>query len=361
MFEVVWLSIITLIVVSAWVGVLRLHKKAKGREESSKDSFSSERFVDSKLARMIALAVAGILTLFWGWTMLDNLSYRVDPGESAVLKSWTGEVNENAVFSEQGGMHFKAPWENVTTFNVRNQQIVFQPEGGNDTNITASTKDNASVFIDVTLTYNQDAQSVVGIYKTFHTEGEMRAQLIRDARGALQNAPTKFVTMEIKQSRPQLEQAFTVDLREKLEKKYSITLTSVSIRNMWFTDDVQKSLDAVQQRNAEVEQAKAALLSARIKAEVTKTEAKAQADSDQIMRCGAQTEMVEVTDPVTGDKSTEMQVTPIPMDKCQNRLNEQVLTNKYIDALKEIANKQGNVIITDGKTVPIVNIPNAAK
>ena len=126
---------------------------------------------------------------------------------------------------------------------------------------------------------------------------------------------------------------------------------------MWFTDEVQKNLDAVQSRNAEVEQAKATLESTRIKAEITKTDAKAQADADQIQRCGATTSEVIATDPVTGKETKTMQVTPVPMDQCQNRLNEQVLTNKYIEALKEIADKQGNVIITDGKTVPIGSLP----
>lgn len=348
MFATIWLIVVIALAISAWIG-FRITSKRKSPEKPSLPAWSRWIF----LGFAIVISCAAVLTV------INSLTYRLDPGESAVIKSWTGQVNEQAVYSENGGIHAKAPWDEVTAFNVRNQQIVFQPQGGNDVNITASTKDNASVYIDATLTYNQDPQSVVGIYKMYHTEAELRTQLIRDARGALQNAPTKFVTMEIKQSRPQLEQAFTADLREKLEKKYNIELTSVSIRNMWFTDEVQKSLDAVQQRNAEVEQARAQLNTAMIKAEVTKTDAQAQADADQIMRCGATSEAI--TEMVNGKETKSIKVIPLPNEKCQNRLNEQILTKTYIEALKEIASKSGNVIITDGKTLPMVQLPAATK
>lgn len=288
-------------------------------------------------------------------TAFFTMTYRLDAGEAAVIKSWTGEVHDKGVYSENGGMHFKLPWENVTTFSVRNKQLVFQPKDGDDINITASTKDNATVFIDATLGYNQDSSKVVGIYKTFHTEAEMRAQMIRDARSALQNAPTRFATMDIKQQRGALEAAYTEDLKSKLEAKYNITLTSVSVRSIWFTDEVQKSLDAVQARNAEVEQARASLEKSKINAEVTRTEAQAQADYDQIVRCGAKT--IPMKEMVNGKETDGVKVVPLQGEECQNRLNEQVLTNKYIDALKELASKPGNVIITDGKTVPMVNIP----
>ena len=353
MASTIWLIVITALFVGAWITVPVVGR----RIDKLRDKQDQYSLRVTTWPKWVSLGVAGLLTVFFLFTLVSSLTYRLDPGESGVIKSWTGEVNDQSVYSENGGIHLKAPWETVTTFNVRNQQIVFQPVGGHDINITASTKDNASVFLDVTLTYNQAPTSVVDIYKRFHTEAEMRTQLIRDSRGALQLGPTQFFTMDIKQKRPELTSAFKNDLEAALEKKYSVEITDVQIRNMWFTDEVQKNLDAVQSRNAEVEQAKATLESTRIKAEITKTDAKAQADADQIQRCGATTSEVIATDPVTGKETKTMQVTPVPMDQCQNRLNEQVLTNKYIEALKEIANKQGNVIITDGKTVPIVSLP----
>lgn len=351
----IWFILVTAAFVAAWIAVPVVNKKLKKLQDANEGDDPYSRSVPV-WPKWTAIGLAVVSSIVFVFTAIMSLSYSLDPGEAGVIKSWTGEVEKDSVFSENGGMHPKMPWQEVTTFNVRNQQIVFQPAGGHDINITASTKDNASVFLDVTLTYNQAPTSVVSIYKTYHTEAEMRTQLIRDSRGALQLGPTQFFTMEIKQKRPELTIAFKNDLKAALEKKYSVELTDIQIRNMWFTDEVQKNLDAVQSRNAEVEQAKARLESTRINAEITKTDAKAQADADQIQRCGAEVNDVETTDPVTGKKTKMIQVTPVPMDKCQNRLNEQVLTNKYIDALKEMADK-GNLIVVPQGFNGMLNLP----
>jgi hypothetical protein len=68
------------------------------------------------------------------------------------------------------------------------------------------------------------------------------------------------------------------------------------------------------------------LNTARINAEKVRVDAQAQSDADQIARCGATSTQVERT--VNGQKVQETQVTPVPASKCQNRLNEQVLTRK---------------------------------
>ena len=88
---------------------------------------------------------------------------------------------------------------------------------------------------------------------------------------------------------------------------------------------------------------------------------RANSDNVQWSLTQAEVEVLELQETINGQKTTGTKVIPLLGDECQNKLNEQVLTNKYIDALKELASKPGNVIITDGKTVPMVNIPAPTK
>lgn len=268
--------------------------------------------------------------------------YRLDPGEASVERSFTKKV-VGSDYSADGGMQTKAPWVTVEKFNVRNQQINFLPRSKDDENvaddvpITASTKDNATVTIDVTITYNQAPDKVLDIYNIYRTEDRMREQLIRTSRSVLQDAPTHFATLELRPQRAKLQAEYLNDLSTGL-RRFGITVTSVDVRGISFSKGVQTSLDKVQERNAQVEQARARLEQSKIQAEVIKTEAKAQSDADQIARCGAT--ITDETQVINGKKTAVKVVTPVPSDQCQSRLNEQVLTSKYIDMLS----KKGNTV-----------------
>jgi hypothetical protein len=92
------------------------------------------------------------------------------------------------------------------------------------------------------------------------------------------------------------------------------------------------------------------LNTARIDAEKVRVDAQAQSDADQIARCGATSAQVERV--VNGQKVQETRVTPVPADKCQNRLNEQVLTSKYIDMLRGRGQGQHRVRRAAGRQQP---------
>lgn len=320
--------VVTTILMIIAIVLLFLHKKKFSTYDGE------GRAINFRLFALIPLSLAGLYLLFASM-------YRLDPGEAAVLRSFTKEVT-GSTYANNGGIHFKAPWVKVEKFNVRNQQLNFLPKSAkaDDIPITASTKDNATAYIDITITYNQDPEKVVGIYNTYRTEARMREQLIRTTRSVLQDAPTRFATLDLRPKRSELQAAYMKDLSARLTS-FGVTITSVDVRGISFTKDVQKNLDKVQARNAQVEQARASLEQAKIEAEVTKTDAKAQSDADQIARCGAI--ITEETQVINGKDTKVSIVTPVPSDKCQSRLNEQVLTSKYIDMLKSAAAK-GNTI-----------------
>jgi regulator of protease activity HflC (stomatin/prohibitin superfamily) len=301
------------------------------------------------------------LTLLGAIVFGLNSFYTQDPGQAVIVKSFTGSI---VTSTEEAGAHGKAPWDSTETFNIRNQRLeMFSNAGGEGADgaaLNVPLKGGANATVSITVTYSINPSSVQDIYRDFQDQEGLRNNALKaKMRDVVRNETAKLAPLQIKENRAALGTSILESLTLVWDK-YGITVDQVNLGDISLDASTEEAIAKVINAQQEVEQARANLEKAKITANVTKTEAKAQADADQIMRCGASTETIEVTDETTGKVTTEVQVTPIPMDKCQNRLNEQVLTNKYIDALKEIASKPGNVIITDGKTVPMVNVPTAA-
>lgn len=344
---IIFLIVLVAIAVGLIIGGKRFQKKA------GDDYPLAPKVVQwvGYLVGVIAIAIIGLSSF-----------YTQDPGEAVVVKSFTGSI---VTSTADAGMHLKAPWDSTESFDVRNQRLeMFSNAGGEGADgaaLNVPLKGGANASVSITVIYSINPGSVEQIYTDFQNQEGLRNNALKaKMRDIVRNETAKLEPLQVKENRAVLGTSIFESLSKAWER-YGIVVDQVNLGDISLDASTEEAIAKVINAQQEVEQARANLAKAKITAEVTKTEAKAQADADQIMRCGAQTVEVKVTDPVTGKETTEMQVTPIPMDQCQNRLNEQVLTNKYIDALKEIASKQGNVIITDGKTVPMVSVPTQAK
>lgn len=71
--------------------------------------------------------------------------YRLDAGEAAVTKTF-GTVGDEAISAT--GIHLKAPWQDLIRFDIRNQTIALDEDGGR---VSTVTSDNATVAYDVTI------------------------------------------------------------------------------------------------------------------------------------------------------------------------------------------------------------------
>ena len=116
---------------------------------------------------------------------------------------------------------------------------------------------------------------------------------------------------------------------------------------------------AIRKRNKAViavDTARSELDKANINAERTKVIAKADADSDQIVRCGAV--VTEVTKIIAGKETTATELTPKEGVACEERLNAQVLYAKYLEAIAKIG-KNGNmvVVVPEGANAPDLILP----
>ena len=253
--------------------------------------------------------------------------YRLDAGEAAVTKTF-GTVGDQAISAT--GIHLKAPWQDLIRFDIRNQTISFDEDGGR---VSTVTSDNATVAYDVTIRYSLNPGKLPEIIRQYpDQESFISRAVLPGVSSVTRDAPTTFTAATVRQSRAELALRITEGLEKRLGE-VGVTVEQVDPRAITLDQNVQANYDKVQSSLANAEAAKADLQTALAKAEITKTEAQATSDADQIIRCGATS--TQVKEVINGKEVTAVKVVPVASDKCQNRLNEQVLMSKYIDMLKE--------------------------
>lgn len=316
-----------------------------------------------RLIGLVPIAL-GVVFLFF------SMTYTVDQGQAALVTGVGGApVSDQAVTDP--GIHVKAPWQNTVEFNVRNQLVQFVGDGSekdvngdgkadkvNGAKITAASRDNAQVYYDLAFGYSIDPTYLAKIYYDFKDQQGLEVKtLITGARSAAQKGPTTFPVAIIQQSRTQLQSTIGDDLKARLGA-YGVTIEYVDVRNMDFDQVVKDKLALVPAAASEAEAARTQLDTARQQAERVKIEAKAQSDADQILRCGATT-AVEKRE-VNGKQEDVTVVTGVPNEQCQNRLNEQVLTSKYIEMLRDAAAKGNTIYVIPPGTNNLLQLPAQA-
>lgn len=272
--------------------------------------------------------------------------YKLDAGEAAVTKTF-GTVGDSATTAT--GIHLKAPWQDLITFDIRNQTIALDEDSGR---VSTVTSDNATVAYDVTIRYSLNPGKLPEIVRQYPDQETfiMRA-VLPGVSSVTRDAPTTFTAATVRQSRGQLAQRITEGLEKRLGE-VGVTVEQVDPRAIALDANVQANYDKVQSSLANAEAAKADLQTALAQAEITKTEAQATSDADQIIRCGATS--TQVKEVINGKEVTSVKVVPVTSDRCQNRLNEQVLMSKYIDMLREHGD---SLIVIPQGTQNLIQLP----
>lgn len=290
--------------------------------------------------------------------------YTQDPGEAKVLRSFTGEVIDT---DTTPGMGFKAPWVELITYDTRNQAVSYVGDGtgtvqnsrGETVNVTgpaivAQTKDGASATIDMVILYSIDPASIRGIYEQYGSQGNFESKLVQNAaKSVTRNTPLQYSSAEFRTQRADASVKMQEALDVRLERA-GVTIESVDLMDIRYSPNVESTLEEVQAATNRVNTARAELDEARINGDKTRVEAQAMADYDQIVRCGA--ESTTTTEMVNGVDVTLIEVTPLMGDECENRLNDQVLANKYIDALRDLG-AHGNLIVVPQGFNGMLNMP----
>lgn len=279
-----------------------------------------------------------------------SATYTQDPGEAVVLKSFGGKVSESV--DTTSGLGWKMPWDTAIKFETRNQRIeMFTNPGGDGADgaaINAPTGNGSPATVSITVRYSLIPSEVSNLYKTYRGNTQLKDTALKPGiRTQTRIATAKYDPFAIKQRRSELAQ----DIRERLEVEWEglgVIIDEIDLGDLTLDPSTEDAIIRINENQAKVEQARAALLEAQVQAETTKTDAQAQADADQIIRCGATTR--QETREVAGIEQVVAVVVPKEGDECENRINEQVLLRNLIEVYEKLAGT-GQLIIKDGSTL----------
>lgn len=297
----------------------------------------------SRGAGVVVFLIAGLLLGLSG-------SYTQSTGETVLIRGAGGNVIDT---DSSSGFGWTAPWNKREKWDTRLQRIELAGEG-DDVDGPAvpvpSLGNDAS--INVALVYNIEGESVEKLDNEHRDQGKLEDNRLRLAlRDVTATVGSDYNAVEISGQRDELQVELTRRLNEELTE---VDVERVEVGDINLPQSTRDALDRVNQRQLEVEEARANLNKVRIDGNARREESLAEADADQIARCGATVERVETE--VAGSATEEIVVTPIPNSQCQNRLNSQVLISKWIEAMTQMS-KDGTVFVLPDDPSQILQLP----
>jgi regulator of protease activity HflC (stomatin/prohibitin superfamily) len=305
-------------------------------------------FVFAIICWIVAVIILAVgLILKSGWTIAGAIGvgilgfiflifstyYTVDPGESKVLKDWTGVIQGEAISTP--GAHWKEPWVDVIDFDVRNQIAAFMNDGKGSYNdaplngpqITFTDKDGVTGNMDIVVLYSVKPDYVVDLVNDYTTQDDFRIKVIeQDIRSVPRDIPGEYTTIQMLTSRSEVAN----DIRNALIAEWAdkgIVIEDVSLQEIRYSD-------AVKQRFEDAQNAQTAILTAEADAKA----AKARADG------AAAVAITEATASAEANRLLAASLTP------------EILQQRYLDVLAG-----ANLIVVPQNFTALGNIPGGAQ
>lgn len=272
------------------------------------------------IAAAVKNAFPAILGVIVGVVMIFFSSmYTQDVGEALVVKNADGTI-ERA--DTTAGLDFKAPWQDVISFDIKGQQANYKGNGtstqqGEEVDgpeITVNTSDKVPSNIDIAVRYSTRADKVSDIYTEFKTEDGFKQRLIlKDITSAVKDAAGSFTVDTLMADRTGYSNKISELLKAKWEKA-GVNVDTIALQTVRPPQSILDRINASQAAQQQLIQTQA---DTKVKEEQAKQrviEAKGIADANRVTN---------------------------------ESLTDKILQNKYIDAL---ANAKNLSIVPQGSS-----------
>lgn len=279
----------------------------------------------------IGWLVGIILGIIAAIMLIFAASYTVGPGESKVLKSWSGVINPTPVVAP--GWYWKSPFEEAIDFNVRNQLAAFMNDGKGSYNdaplngpqITFTDKDGVTGNLDLVVLYSIKPDKTPSLVEDYSNQDDFRVKVIeQDIRSVPRDIPGKYTTIQMMTDRVKVAN----DIRTALEAEWKdkgVVIEDVSLQEIRYSDAVKQRFEDAQNAQTEV-----------VKAKATAEQAQIAADS------AAAVKIKEATAEAEANRLLAASLTP------------EVLQQRYLDVLAD-----ANLIVVPQGFTALGNIPGA--
>lgn len=271
-----------------------------------------------------AIRIGGGVMLVVGIVMfVSSFVYSQGVGDVKVIKNIGGSV---AGSSADAGFHVKAPWQSTVTYDIRNNVVSFIGDGQDSFDggsayskqVTVADKGGATADVDVQVNYSVKSSAAIDIYKDYGSQENFVKSIVAiDTRSVTRDEAGKFETIELLTNRGKFSNAIQDALASKW-KKYGLQVEQVSVQDIRYGNDIKNKYNEAQAAEIDVQKAENEQRVAKTEAETKKIKAQGDADANYVL---------------------------------ERSLTDNVLKQKYIDALK---NAKNLTVVPDG-SVPMVN------
>lgn len=252
--------------------------------------------------------------------------YTQDIGEAVVLKNFGGSL---AGYTTEAGFHVKAPWQDATSWDIRNRLINFYRDSeyaydnGSYSGATVTINDSSGTKADcdVQVIYSINPDAVQQLYADYgNQEAYVSSYVSNDVRQTVRDCAGQFSTIQLLTNKEEFANAITEALGSNWADS-GVVVESVQVQDIRYADSITEAYAAAQSAQVEQQRAQNEQDTARIEAETKTIEAQGEADANAILT---------------------------------QSLTPEVLQQRYIEALESAA-EHDNLIITDGNSNIMLN------
>jgi regulator of protease activity HflC (stomatin/prohibitin superfamily) len=311
------------------------------------DTYNLKRF------KWLAWIPGGLAILFAFFSFFTIIS----PGNVAVPVTF-GSVG-NPVGA---GIHLKAPWTSYKGISVRTQEYTMVHDSGEgskngDDSISVLGADAATANVDATIRYHVDKAKAGDLYKTLG--GDYVNIIVRPtSRTCIRN---QFANQAIVDAATDKRDDVSNAIKACLVNSFGVRgliVEDFQLRNISLSSQLQGAVDAKVAAQQQSQQKVFELQKAEADARITTVEAKAKADSQQILACGG----VRAAGTDSLGRKVDV-VVPNGKSNCnQAQLTPAFLELQRIQALQNLVNAPNNsVIVVPENFQGLLNLPTPSK
>lgn len=274
-------------------------------------------------AWMIAPVLIGIALI------VPTCIYTQDIGEAVVLKNFGGSL---AGYTTEAGFHVKAPWQDATSWDIRNRLINFYRDSEysydngsyNGATVTINDSSGTKADCDVQVIYSINPDAVQQLYADYgNQEAYVSSYVSNDVRQTVRDCAGQFTTIQLLTNKEEFANAITEALGNNWADS-GVVVESVQVQDIRYADSITEAYANAQSAQVEQQRAQNEQDTARIEAETKAIEAEGIANSNRILA---------------------------------ESLTPEVLQQNYYDTLREIGDK-GNLVVVPEGSQPIVQTSN---
>lgn len=322
MFNIIVAVVLAIVAIVALVVIAKHNAYVRERNARIEERGWGTKDMEGEVTAAWALAPLALAAVALGIGCL----YAQDVGEAVVVRNFGGSL---AGHTTEAGFHAKAPWQDVTSWDIRNRLInlyrdnEYKYDNGSYDGATVTVNDQSGTKadVDVQVIYSIDADSVEQLYAEYGTqEAYVSNYVSNDVRQTVRDCAGNFSTIHLLTDRDAFARSINDALASRWDGK-GVIVESVQVQDVRYAQSITDAYANAQTAEIEKQRALNAQETAKVEAETKKIEAQGEAEANKVL--------------------TES-------------LTPEVLQQLYYETLKSVGSSGNLVLLPEGST-PIVN------